>query len=287
MTTKTVFPRLVLYAADGDNELAVKKIALVLGSARCCRLEEYLPAYRESYDYFVIGGALGEENTAKLGDFIGANQGWLSQKRVALFSLDGEETASTARLSELSTPLAGSIVSTEHIPGGKNGVDIIQLVVAARRIRAKFGEYRKKMPPSEVRRRVENILKSEAYLILGTGSGASLRGTTIGYTYRDGHVYAFCEGAEKFANILLNEHVALAFYRMPEKDGLQATGTASVVCPGTGEYRQMCARLGRDYERLMSLPFHLNGLDIKLHRAEYYQAKLRQEGYESKQVCYF
>lgn len=287
MAVKAVSPRLVLYLTEGGGETAARQISLIIGSAHCRRLQDYDPAYQENYDYFVIGGGLVAGGAARLDDFISANRGWLVRKEVALFSLGDDDEAARAQLSELAAPLADSVLAIEPIPGGKNGVDITQLVAAALRIRAKFRERRKKMPAPEVRRLVEDILESEAYLILATGAEPNLRATTIGYHYRDGHVYAFCEGAEKFANILLNDRVALAFYRMPEKDGLQASGTATIVYPGTEAYRKMCDLLGRDHDRLMSLPFHLNGLDIKLHKVEYYRAKLREGGYDSKQVYYF
>ena len=86
---------------------------------------------------------------------------------------------------------------------------------------------------------------------------------------------------------MLDPRVALAFYRIPQKDGFQASGSATVVYPGTEAYRELCARLGRDHERLSSLPFALNGLVIRLHKAEYYSAAMREEGYDSKQVYYF
>lgn len=286
MAAKAVLPRLVLHLPDASSQTVARQMSLIIGSARCLRLQECTPTCREKYDYFVIGGALEDEGTAKLAGFIRANQDWLSQKEVVLFGIGSDEETIRVQLSELAVPLGG-VLALEAIYAGRNGADVAQLVAAALRIRAKFREHRKKMPADEVRKLVEGILKSESYLILATGAGGSLRATTIGYTYRDGHVYAFCEGAEKFANILLNDRVALAFYRMPEKDGLQATGTATVVYPGTGEYRQMCVLLGRDHDRLISLPFHLNGLDIKLHKVEYYRASLREEGYESKQVYYF
>jgi hypothetical protein len=260
-------------------------MSFIIGSARCLPIEEYSPAGNES-GHFIIGGVLEAGGDSKIAAFIAANKEWLSPKEVALFGIGGDEDAVRARLSELAAPL-GNVLAAEVIPAGKNGADVAQLVAAALRIRAKFRERRKKMPAAGVRQLIEDILKSEAYLVLATGGGANLRATTIGYTYRDGHVYAFCEGAEKFANILLDNRVALAFYRMPEKDGLQASGTATIVYPGTEAYRRMCNLLGRDHDRLVSLPFNLNGLDIKLHKAEYYRASLRDEGYESKQAHYF
>ena len=41
-----IAPKAAAYEADGDNESAVRQISLILGSARCCRLEDYVPAYQ-------------------------------------------------------------------------------------------------------------------------------------------------------------------------------------------------------------------------------------------------
>jgi len=286
MEARKVLARLILYLPEDSGEAVARRMALIIGSARCLPLQEFTSSLKDKYDYCVIGGSLAGERYAKIADFIQANKDWLAQKEVALFGLGDDEAVTRDRLSKLESLLAGR-VATEAIPARGNEVDIKILTDAALRIRSRFRESRKKMPAAEVRRLVEDIFKGEAFLILATGSGISLRATTIGYTYRDGHVYAFCEGAEKFANILLNNRVAMAFYRMPEKDGLQATGTAAIVYPGTPDYRQMCTLLGRDYDRLMSLPFGLNGLDILLDKVEYYNADLRHEGYESKQTYHF
>lgn len=289
MTMKKVLPKLVLYAAEGDAETSIRQFASIIGSARCCRLADFTPDYLETHDYFIIGGSFEKGHvTADLSGFIAANLDWLKQRKVAFFALGGTAVDMAPVLASLAAGLpADGVFATEHIPGGEHGADEPALVAAAMRIRARFREMRPRLQPDEVRRRVEDILSAEAYLILCTGAGTELRATTIGYKYHDGCVYAMCEGAEKFANILLNPRVALALYRMPDYDGLQATGSASVLYPGTEAYRQMCELLGKDYGRLSALPFALNALVVKLHKAEYYSAKMRQDGYDSKQTCYF
>jgi len=284
---KRVSSKLVLYTADKYSEAAARQMSLIIGSAQCLPFKEYKPEYQNNYNYFVIGGRLDAKGAREITKFINANCEWLKWKEVVLFGLGRDINTTKTRLTELERSLANSLLAIEHVSCGENGVDTAELVSVALRIRANFHERRKKMSATEVKKLVEDLFQSEAYLILATGAGPNIRATTIGYSYRDGHVYAFCEGAEKFANILLNDRVALAFYRMPEKDGLQASGTATIVYPGTRAYRDMCALLGQDHDRLMSLPFHLNGLDIKLHKVEYYRANLREQGYESKQVYYF
>ena len=286
---RKIFPKLVVYAAQDDAETSVRQFASIIGSARCCRLEDFTPDYFESHDYFIIGGTLEKGHvTADLSGFLARNLDRLKGKQVAFFALGGTAAETAPVLASLAAGLpTDGVFASEHVPGGEHGIDTPSLVAAALRIRARFREMRPLMQPEEVRRRVEDILNAEAYIILCTGAGTQLRATTLGYKYRNGCVYAFCEGAEKFANILLNPRVALALYRMPDYDGLQATGSASVLYPGTDAYREMCELLGKDHQRLTSLPFALNGLVVKLHKAEYYSAKMRQDGYDSKQTCYF
>ena len=289
MTVRKVLPKLVAYAASGDAETSVRQLASIIGSARCCRLDEFTPDYFESHDYFIIGGAWDQGHVlADLSGFIAANLDSLKQKKVAFFTLGGTAAEAAPVRASLAAALPwDGIFASEHIPGGTHGVDAPALAAAALRIRARFREMRPPMQPDEVRRRVEDILGAETYIILSTGAGTELRGTTVGYKYRGGCVYALCEGAEKFANILLNPRVALTLYRMPDYDGLQATGSASVLYPGTEAYRETCELLGKDHARLTGLPFALNLLVVKLHKAEYYSAKMREAGYDSKQVCYF
>lgn len=287
MSIKTVSSRLILYLPENNGEIVARQISLIIGSARCQSFQQYDSSLQGKYGASIIGGVLSGEGYTKIAAFIQANRDWLQPNEVALFGLGDDKATTLTRLSQLASLLGDGVLAVEAIYANENGADMTQLVNAALRIRVKIRERRKKLPAAEVRRLVEAILASEPFLILATGNGKNLRATTIGYTYRNGHVYAFCEGAEKFANILLNNRVALAFYRLPEKDGLQATGTAEIVYPGTGEYRAMCDLLGRDYDRLMSLPFGLNGLDIRLDKTEYYNAELRGGGYESKQEYYF
>ena len=289
MTASKVLPKLVVYAADGAAETSVRQFASIIGSARCCRLADFTAEYFESHDFFIIGGTLEKGHvTADLAGFVSANLERLKEKRLAFFTFGGTAVETAPVLASLAAAIpADGVFAKEHIPGGEHGVDDPALAAAAMRIRARFRALRPPMQPEEIKRRVEDILGSEAYIILCTGAGTELRATTVGYKYLDGCVYAMCEGAEKFANILLNPRVALALYRMPDYDGLQATGSASVLYPGTEAYRQACELLGKDHARLTGLPFALNLLVVKLHKAEYYSAKMRAEGYDSKQTCYF
>jgi hypothetical protein len=279
---------LILYETTTDNaRTAIRQMSLILGPCKCCSLSEFRQESAESYSYVIIGGEDGEPCLTRLNAFIGARKNWISTRSTAIFLISGEPVSARSAIETMNRSLGGLATHLEIIPGAANGVEISQVVDSAMRLRMARARTARTMPPEEVKRRVENVLKSELYLVLCTGSGTRVRGTTIGYTYLDGKVYAFCEGSEKFANILLNPSVSLANYTLPEKEGIQITGTASICYPGTPEYAEMCRLLKRDHQRYLNLPFHLNGIIIKLHKAEYYLGSLKDRGYDTKQVYYF
>jgi len=279
---------LILHETVSDTtRTAVRQMSLVLGPCKCYSLSDFKKELVEKYEYLIIGGDGVEPSLTKLNSFISANKDWLSTKLTAFFIIGGDATSAWAALETLNHGLNGIASHLEVIPGGANGVEPALLVESAMRLRAVKSRNLKVMTHDELKKRIEDILKSELYLILGTGAGTRVRGTTIGYTYQDGKVYAFCEGSEKFANLLLNPNVSLALYTMPEKAGLQISGTAVICYPGAPEYAEMCRLLRRDHQRYLNLPFQLNGIIITLHKAEYYLAKLKDQGYDTKQVYYF
>jgi len=279
---------LILSETVNNNTVtAIRQMSLILGPCKWNSLSDCKKETVDKYDYIIIGGDSVEPCLIRLNSFVTANKSWLSTKLAAFFVV-GDDTASAgAALETWNHSLDGHASHLEVIPGGANGVEPALLVESAMRLRAVKSRNIKTMPRAELKKRIEDILKSELYLILCTGAGTRVRGTTIGYTYHDGRVYAFCEGSEKYANLLLNPSVSLALYTMPEKAGLQISGTAVICYPGTPEYADMCRQLKRDHQRYLNLPFHLNGIIITLHKAEYYLARLRDQGYETKQVFYF
>lgn len=279
---------IVFYETATDtSRTAVRQMSLILGPCKCYPLSDFKKEVAEKYEYLVLGGDGVEPCLTRLNSFISVNKGWLSTKLTAFFMVGDNATSTWATLETLNRGLNGTASHLEVIPGGSNGVEPALLVESAMRLRAVKSRNLKAMPHDELKKRIEDILKSELYLILCTGAGTRVRGTTIGYTYQDGKVYAFCEGSEKYANLLLSPSVSLALYTMPEKAGLQISGTAVICYPGTPEYVEMCRLLKRDHQRYLNLPFQLNGIIITLHKAEYYLAKLKDQGYDTKQVYYF
>lgn len=273
---------------EGPVLVAVRQMSLILGPCKICPASDFKPGMNEGYGFFVLAGQPASfQAGGPLSEFISSNRTWLARSHAALVGIGTEIPVTDGVLREAGAALGGIDLLIEPLGMGANGADLGELVNCALRIRAARLKYMKAMPRDEIRKRIETVLSSELYLILCTASGASVRGTTIGYTYKDGFVYAFCEGSEKYANLLRNPEISLALYTMPEKVGLQISGSATIAYPGTDEYRDMCQLLKRDHKRYMGLPFQLVGIIIKLHKAEYYLARLKDEGYYTKQVYYF
>jgi hypothetical protein len=265
---------------------AIQKMALILGPAKACRTADFKADFKEAYSSYVFMAEAAGRGLANIRNLVGTNAEWLKAKPVAFVGFAPESAPLDRELRGIAA-LLGSDPLVVTVPSGANGPATRQVVDTGMRIRAYRSLTYRTLPREELRKRIEAILNSELYLILCTADGGCVRGTTIGYHYRDGFVYAFCEGSEKYANILLNPNVSLALYTMPEKAGLQISGTASICYPGTPEYEDMCRLLKRDVKRYLNLPFQLNGLVIKLHKAEYYLAKLKDEGFHTKQVFNF
>ncbi|MEW6142726.1 MAG: pyridoxamine 5'-phosphate oxidase family protein [Chloroflexota bacterium] len=279
---------LILYETSNDTaRMAIRQMSLILGPCKCFPISEFKKEAVDGYTFVIVGGEGVEPCTTRLNAFVADNKGWLSTKPTAMFLISGDPPGAWSIIKAMSHSLNNPEAHLEVIPGGANGVEPAQLVDSAMRLRAARSRNLKVMPRDELKKRIEDILRSELYLILCTGAGTRVRGTTIGYTYQDGKVYAFCEGSEKYANLLLNPSVSLALYTLPEKVGLQISGTAVICYPGTPEYAGMCRLLKRDHQRYLNLPFQLNGIIITLHKAEYYLAKLKDQGYDSKQTFYF
>ena len=300
----------------GSTEDAVKKMALMLAPSRYCRPAEFKSEFSKDCDFFVIGGPVYSENIdQRIFDFVSANNSWLSNKRVALFCtcLDTSDRA-MGYLEPLMKILGNSVVSTQAI-GGKiqlekldqadlnamesfsqrssgrpprdvDRSDLEKLVDYSLRIKSIKDMGYKPMPTEQLKTHLEEFLKSRNTCTLCTSFGTRVRGTTINYTYHEGHIYAICEGSEKFGNVLLNNNVSVALYG--EKfTGLQLSGTATILYHGSDELKEMIETTGRDYSQLMALPFFLNGLSIKLHKAEFFCPEFGKLGYGSKQTYLF
>jgi len=282
----------------GFTETVIKKMAPILGPARYFPLAEYKNELRDKYDFFVIGGPVDNEKIDQsILDFVSANASWLSGKRVALFATCPSEVNGREQLEPLMKILGNSVVSAEVVHGDADHLDLPELVEYALRVKALINKGYVPMPAEQLKTYIEGFLKSYRYCTLCTGSGTRVRGTTINYTYRDGYIYAGCEGSGKFANLLLNNNVCISLFgpypgygrEGPAENqvGLQLFGTATILDLASDEFKKMVEELVGDYNMIASLPFLLHRLSIKLDKAVIFWAQLAKMGYGNKQTYIF
>lgn len=293
-----LFTCMIYEGKHGFTETVIKKMAPILGHARYFPLAECKNELRDKYDFFVIGGPVdnGKIDQGIL-DFVSANASWLSGKRVVLFATCPSEVNGREQLEPLMKILGNSVVSAEVVHGDADHLDLPELAEYALRIKALFDKGYVPMPAEQLKTYIEGFLGSYKYCTLCTGSGTRVRGTVIGYTYRDGYIYAICEGSGKFANLVLNNNVCISMFgpypgygqegQAGNQVGLQLFGTVTILDPASDEYKKIMEILGVDYNMVASLTFILYGLSIKLDEAVIYWAQFDKMGYGSKQTYIF
>lgn len=286
----------------GSTEEAVKKMALILGPARYCRTADFKPEYRENYDFFVLGaGVYNEIIDQRLSDFAAANRDWLSKKKVALFGTCLSGIRGLHYVAPLARMLGNCVVLTGMVDGKfkkdlltpedfaimKNFYETVKLPFQdtdrtnlpkltdfCLKIKALKDVDYKAMPADQLKTHVEEFLNSHNTCVLCTGYGDSVRSTPVTCRYRDGNLYIVSEGGRKFANILANPNVSVTIHNESAsgkfaRAGIQLTGTVSVITPDNPEHPEVFKVLGLDYQRLNSLPWIMNGLKIRLSKAEF------------------
>ena len=289
----------IVYEDDqGIMETVVKKIALILGPGRYYRTAQFREDLIDEYDFFVIGSpAENARASRRILDFVSTNAKWLTNKRVALFSTCVSEVKGLEQLEPIKGILGKSVVSAETMRVDAEHLDLPELIEYALKVKNLLADCHLPLPAEQLKTYVEGFLRGNKYCTLCTGSGKRVRGTTINYAYHEGYIYAFCEGGEKFANLLLNNAVCISIFghypgydqEGPEgnRAGLQLSGTATVLEPASAEYKKIMAIRGLNYNKLTSMPFILNGLSIKLHKAEFFWRQWSKMGYGSRQIYLF
>ena len=285
-----MFRTVIIYDSKSEADLsAARQISLLLAPARHYRCSEFRPEFIQDNDAFVIGGALGDDAArTEIEAFLETNRELLRERPLAFFSLDSggdDATAALAKTCGRSDAPAASIALRNGEP------DAAALVEFSQKLREIKEKRLATLPAPELREHVEELLGNQKYCTICTGFNGDVRGTVISYTYHQGRLYAFCEGTRKFANILRNDRVCVTVFG-PHRGGalaagLQLFGTARIHYPGTEGYRRMFALSRLKYDRIMSLPFLLNGLEIRLERAEFFWANWRKEGLATRQVYHF
>lgn len=283
----------IIYEVDTAAEHnAILKLMMIIGAGRFFKSAEFSPDLRDTYDFYFIGGPVRDNAIdIRITEFMSAHRGWLSTKRVALFAFCPPGARAERSLQSLAKKLGTAVIAKETITVAPEQLDLTELAAIGLRIKALKDDGYVKLPPKEVRAHVETFLNSHKYCTLCTAYGDRVRGTTVTYTYHDGHMYIVCEGATKFANLILNNNVCIALYA-PYKGGglpagIQLTGTVTILDPTSNEYRRMMEIKGSDYQRLTSLPWILWGLDVKIAKAEFWWSPWSEMGVGPKQEYYF
>ncbi|MFA5317847.1 MAG: hypothetical protein WC369_10565 [Dehalococcoidales bacterium] len=281
---------LIIY--EGDEETitdAVRKMSLLLAPCAIYRTEEFSRDILREDDVFVIGGVvLNGALSPALIDFVTANRDLLSKRQLTLFASGGrseEALESTRRL------LGGSVVITGTIDSEDSPADTRRIVDYGLKIRDINEKYRRGVPGEILLEQIEEVLANERNCTFITGYDREVRGTVISYVYRPGYLYFFCEGSGKFATLLHNDNVCVTVCKehrgQPHPAALQLFGKATIHYPGTESFKDFVARRGANYQKIMSMPHRLNGIEVEISRVEMYWSHWRKLGYDPRQTYYF
>jgi hypothetical protein len=278
----------IIYESDtAQQATAIKNLMLILGAGRFFKTSEFTPQLRGTYDFYFIGSPVNKgELDPRLTDFVSNNQGWLRNKRVVLFAIGKPDKVSGDSFAPVAGMLGDAVLGKEII----DDADLPALAEAGLRVKTLRDAGDVKLPAPELKQHIENFLNGRKYCTLCTAYGERVRGTAVTYKYHEGHMYIICEGAAKFANLILNNNVCISLHAPFQgvgTAGLQLTGKVEILDPASDAYRRMMEIKGSDYQRLTTLPWIVWGLDVKLDKAEFWWAEWRNRGVGPKQTYYF
>lgn len=308
---------LVLYESRyGFTKMIAKQLSLILGPAKCCRIEEQDSRY-QNYDYIILCAPVYSERIdSRILSFVLQNSAGLKQKKVIALCTCLAVNFKDKYIKPLSDILGESILFSAAIPGELiieklNESDFELLKGFGHNTGFMLKDYRLFEQDKfitmvlGIKQRVEQSLNAwedkrlfsyfEAFLkehntcVLSTGYGTRIRATPIEYIYRDGLIYLISEGGEKFANILLNKNVSIGIFNsyqnMNQLGGMQITGTAAMVGIGSEEYISFLKEKGLDYEKVIKFPVVLNLIRIKISKIEFLWSEFKAMGLETKQIA--
>lgn len=289
-----VNPRVALIYGHGarDRLDEIQGLLQVMGAGRYFSVEEFGPVDPDQYNFYVVGVSVVDGGPdADVIEFVTQNRDWLCGKRVALIAFCRPGQEAVAALAELRDLLGDAVLATEDLCTDPTQPDPAAIVAIGARLHRLKEDGGRKLAPAELHEIVEAFLRRRKHCVLSTGYGDNVRGTSVSYTYHDGHVYIMCEGAGKFQNILQNNRVCVAMFAPPTAKskvaGVQLTGRVRIHHPDTEEYRRISEIRGRDCERLRALPFILWALDISVEQVEFWWGDLTSRGVAPKQSFLF
>ena len=302
----------------GSTEEAAKILALVLGPARACRVDEFEECYKD-IDLLVIGTPIySGQIDPKIVQFVQENSFWLKDKNIVLFCLSLDRHDGEAALQKLLSHHHLKIISLKAFGGRLNleklknddyrrlkgfqdkigqplqNVDLFlkeEIIEFALETKRAMERLAKTMPSEELGPYVVDFLKKHNTCTLATAFGKLARATPIEYSYHKGKLYLLSEGGEKFANILLNNRVSVAVYDeyrgMDKLAGMQITGQAIILDPGDLEYRDVLHLKGHNPDRIATMPFALNMIRIDMEKVEFLNSDFKKIDQEVKQILVF
>lgn len=310
---------LIIYESRyGSTEDIAKKIALIMGPARYCKVENFKEQYKE-FDYIVIGCPIYMEQVDKrLVEFISNNREWLKSKKIALFSTSLSAKRGEGYLTEIKDILGENIFYAKALGGkidkdklnekdykaltsffNKIGMSLTdidrsnldEVIDFSFKIKEKMESEKSIMPEKRLKSFIEEFLISHNTCTLTTGYGKEVRGTPIEYIYKDGELYMFTEGGKKCANILLNPKVSVSVYdsykSFNELGGMQLSGKAELLDIESNVYEEALHLRGIDSSRLNNMQFTLNVIKIKIDYIEFLNSKFKEVGYDVRQTYSF
>lgn len=303
----------------GTTKKAAETLSLILGPSKVISCSEFNEEYKK-YDFFVLGSPVYMESLdEKIIRFAIENRDLLKIKKVALFCTCLAKSKSKQYFKEITSILRSECIVTAKAIGGilklkeldKEDMELLLSFSEKTNIVLKDADFydikeivelgldiknfRDKMIPAapylKIKSLLEEFLNCHNTCTLSTGFNGRVRGTPIEYTYKNGYIYLFSEGGQKFANILLNQEVSISVYdeyvNMTKLAGVQMDGKALIVEYGSKEYCDIAQMKGFKVEELLKLPIKMNIIKVKLIRAEFLYSKFKTMGYEAKQIFEF
>lgn len=302
----------------GSTRVAAKIIALIMGPAVHCVVDEFKPQYKD-FDFVVIGSPIymGDVDP-KIKGFINENRDWLSEKPVALFCTCIDRRGGIDNLKSIEKILGKAAVSIDTI-GGRLKLSNLDLedykaiesflkradlsfedmdffsmeevIEYSLELKNLKEEDMNKLDPSKLKVYVEEFLTSHNTCTLATSFKSRVRATPLEYFYKDGHIYILTEGGEKFANLLMNKSVSLAIHDpyqgMASLAGMQISGNCEIIPRENHEYEDVMDLKGIKLSAIETLPVNMNVIKIYLEKTEFLYWKFREDGYDARQTLNF
>ena len=307
---------LVLYSSKyGSTKDAARIMALIMGPAIYCSVDEFKPEYRE-FEFIVIGSPVYQEKLEpSLIEFVDKNRDWLKEKPVSLFCTCLDKNGGLDQLRSLEEFMNIKALSMKAIGGRlildkldeednvliKEFLKLVKLplenmdfynqeevVNYSMKLKSHKDDLLVSLDENTVKMAIEEFLKSHNTCTLATCHSDRVRSTPIEYNYIEGFLYLLSEGGEKFANLLLNKDVSVAVYEdytgMNNLKGMQITGYASMVEEDSEEYSSVLKSKGLNVDVIRSMPINMNMVKITIEKVEFLNSKFKMEGADAKQI---